>query len=111
MASGGVRRIRIEGFASIRRAEVQLGDLNVLVGANGSGKSNFIRALEMLGRIVDGDLQLFVGLNGGASALLHQPTIEPRISISLDAALCGYDAVLTAAPNDQLIFTEETIWL
>jgi len=45
MASSGVRWIRIEGFASIRRAEVQLGDLNVLVVANGSGKSNFIRVL------------------------------------------------------------------
>jgi predicted ATPase len=111
MARDGVRSLRIEGFTSIRSAEVQLGDLNVLVGANGSGKSNFIRALELLGRIVDQYLQLFVGLNGGASALLHQPVVEPRIKISLDAEPRGYGAVLTAAANDQLIFTEETVWL
>ncbi|HSV65796.1 MAG TPA: AAA family ATPase [Mycobacteriales bacterium] len=73
MVSDGVRSIWVKEFTSIRDAEVELRDLNVLVGANGSGKSNVIRMLELLGRIVDEDLRLFVGLNGGASALLHRP--------------------------------------
>jgi predicted ATPase len=36
--------IEIEGFLS-------LGALNVLIDANGAGKSNLVRAFEMLGRI------------------------------------------------------------
>ena len=60
----------MEGYTSIRSATLALHDLNVLVGANGAGKSNFIRALGMLGRIVDSDLSLFVGLADGASALM-----------------------------------------
>jgi predicted ATPase len=48
---------------------VKLRDLNVLVGANGAGKSNLIRVLEMAGRIIDGELGLFTGIAGGASAL------------------------------------------
>ncbi|WP_370969861.1 AAA family ATPase [Amycolatopsis sp. cg9] len=70
MATQPLKSIGIEGFTSIRSATVALGQLNILVGANGAGKSNFVQALELLGRIVDGELGLFVGLNGGASALL-----------------------------------------
>ena len=46
--------LAVEGFTSIVSAALTLRDVNVLVGANGAGKSNFIRALGMLGRIVDG---------------------------------------------------------
>src|SRR5580698_6065033 len=52
----------VEGFTSIRSAALPLHDLNVLVGANGSGKSNFIWALSVLGRIVDSEMGLLVGL-------------------------------------------------
>jgi len=65
MKHQNLESIVVEGFTSIRSAAVKLRDLNVLVGANGAGKSNFIAALGMLGRIVDGDLGLFVGLAGG----------------------------------------------
>ncbi len=64
-----LRWIHIEGFTSIYEAAVEMRDLNVLVGANGAGKSNLIRALEMVARIVDGELGLFTGIAGGASAL------------------------------------------
>jgi predicted ATPase len=53
MESARIESITIEGHTSIESARVDLGPVNVLVGANGSGKSNFIRALELLGRIVD----------------------------------------------------------
>jgi predicted ATPase len=111
MASGGVRSLRLEGFTSIRGAEVQLGDLNVLVGANGSGKSNFIRALELLGRIVDEDLQFFVGVNGGAAALFHQHqrSAAGTLGVWIDAPPNRYEARLVAAPEDRLIFAAEQI--
>ena len=64
-----LRWIHIEGLTSMYEAAVELHGLNVLVGANGAGKSNLIRALAMAGRIVDGELGLFTGISGGASAL------------------------------------------
>src|SRR6185437_95739 len=66
-----LRSVVVEGLTSIRSAALELNDVNVLVGANGAGKSNFIRALSVLGRIVDSELGLFVGLSGGANALLN----------------------------------------
>ena len=40
--------ITIKGFKSIRNAEVKLRDINVLIGANGSGKSNFLEVFSFL---------------------------------------------------------------
>lgn len=103
-----LRTIEVEGFTSIRSATVHLGGLNVLVGANGAGKSNFIRVLEMLGRIADGELNLFVGFNGGSAALVNSST-SAIIRILLDAPPNSYEAILGMAANDELIFTEESI--
>lgn len=39
-----LKSVHIEGLKSIRDATIDLGALTVLIGANGSGKSNFIPA-------------------------------------------------------------------
>jgi predicted ATPase len=60
VAADVVRAIEVEGHTSIRNARVELGPINVLIGANGAGKSNFVRVLELLGRIADHQLALYV---------------------------------------------------
>jgi predicted ATPase len=106
-----LRSVVVEGFTSIRSAALTLNDLNVLVGANGAGKSNFIRALGMLGRIVDSELGLFVGLSGGASALLNADQTAPRlIRLEVESDAGGYIAELVPAAGDALIFSDESIW-
>jgi predicted ATPase len=98
----------VDGFTSIRSAELALNDINVLVGANGAGKSNLIRALGVLGRIVDGELGLYVGLSGGASALLHADPAQPRrIRLEVESDAGGYSAELIPAAGDTLIFSNE----
>jgi predicted ATPase len=101
----------VEGFTSIRSAALPLHDLNVLVGANGSGKSNFIRALSVLGRIVDSELGLLVGLSGGANALLGAgQAASSLIRLGVEAHAGSYTAELVPAAGDTLIFSEELIW-
>jgi predicted ATPase len=104
-----LKSIEIEGYASIRSATVSLGRLNVLVGANGAGKSNFVRVFELLGRLVESDLGLFVGLNGGASALLNTDPATSGLRVKLNAAHYGYEAMLVPASNDDLIFARESV--
>ncbi|QXV60572.1 AAA family ATPase [Amycolatopsis sp. TNS106] len=101
--------IEIEGFTSIRSARVELGAMNVLIGANGAGKSNFVHAFELLGRISEDLLNLFVGRNGGASALINDAADTLRISLKLEAPPNSYQAHLAAAPGEELIFDEEVI--
>jgi len=106
-----LRSVVVEGFTSIRSAALELNDMNLLVGANGAGKSNLIRALSVLGRIVDRELALFVGLSGGANALLSaDPTSSRRIHLEVKSDVGGYSAELVPAAEDTLIFADETIW-
>jgi predicted ATPase len=106
-----LKSVVVKGITSIQSARLPLNDINVLVGANGAGKSNLIRALGMLGRIVDGELALFVGLSGGANALLRVGS-APSLLIHLEvqSAVGGYSAELVPAAGDTLIFSRETIW-
>jgi len=106
-----LKSVVVEGFTSIRSAALALNDVNVLVGANGAGKSNLIRALSMLGRIVDGELSLFVGLSGGANALLSiDPTAPRRIRLEVESEGGKYRADLAPAAGDAFIFNDESIW-
>ena len=57
-----LNRIQIKGFKSIRELDLELRPLNVLIGANGSGKSNFIEVFRLLNEIVDRKLQFYVAL-------------------------------------------------
>ena len=105
-----VRSVKVEGYLSIRSAEVPLTDINLLIGANGSGKSNFVSALEMLGRIVDGDLQIYVGRRGGASRLLYRGSANSEsIVLDVDFPPGGYKAELVSAAGDTLVFADEMI--
>ena len=64
--------ITIQGFRSIRDIErLKLGQINAMIGANGSGKSNFIRAFELLQAISYLNLQHHIVLGGGAERVLH----------------------------------------
>jgi predicted ATPase len=111
-----LKRVRIEGFRSIASAEIAFTDLDVLIGANGAGKSNLIAFLRMVGLMLssDGGLSLFVGRAGGASALLHDGpkvtrVIKAEIAIETATGLNEYAFSLEAAAGDALIFAEEKI--
>lgn len=49
-----IQKIGIQGFKSLEDVEVELGSLNVFVGANGSGKSNLLEAIGVLSAAADG---------------------------------------------------------
>lgn len=42
-----ITKVRIENYRSIESMEVSLSEINVLIGANNSGKSNFLRAINI----------------------------------------------------------------
>src|ERR1017187_10495986 len=51
---GMITKITVTSFKSIESAEIELGHLNVFVGANGSGKSNLLEAIGVLSAAADG---------------------------------------------------------
>lgn len=49
-----IRLLKIRGFKSIPELDIELGRLNCFIGANGSGKSNVLEALGVLGAAANG---------------------------------------------------------
>lgn len=107
--------VDLSGFKSIKSAELRPGKLNVLIGANGAGKSNvisFFRLLSFLIASPSGSLQRYVGESGGASALLHNGPkrtreIEARIALQTDKGRNEFRFRLFHAAGDSLVFADE----
>lgn len=68
----GIQSVEIKNFKSIRDSgKIELGKINVLIGPNGVGKSNFIGFFKFLREIVRGRIQLYVAVNGTADDFLY----------------------------------------
>jgi Predicted ATPase len=63
--------IKIKGYKSIKDLHLELKPINVLIGANGAGKSNFISFFSFLKKAYDKLLQETVARAGGIDRYLH----------------------------------------
>lgn len=114
--------VAIRGFRSIADLDLPLtSDVTLLIGANGSGKSNIVDAFELLGRTMDSALQAAVITSGGFGQLLHRGitgTAHNDIELSawgMPNAVSGghtisngYKMRLAAAPDDRALLNETT---
>jgi len=64
-----IKRIRVTNFKSFKELEVEFGKFNVLIGANASGKSNFVQIFEFLRDIANFGLNNAVSMQGGVEYL------------------------------------------
>src|SRR5574341_1417579 len=107
-----LERIVIKGFKSIKEMDLELRPLNVLIGANGSGKSNFVEVFALLNQLMEARLRLFVSKSGGADVLLHfgQKTTD-KIAMVLTFGSFDYHISLQPSANDTLIVGRESLRL
>lgn len=109
-----VESLTITGYKSIRELrDFKLRGLNVLIGANGAGKSNFIGFFRMLAEIYEGRFQLYVQTQGGADTLLHfSRKTTDSIQATLDFGRADQYAFELVPTNDsRLIFSDEKFLL
>jgi energy-coupling factor transporter ATP-binding protein EcfA2 len=66
-----IKTIHVKNFKSFKEARVDLGKFNVLIGANASGKSNFIHIIEFLRDIERHGLDNAISLQGGPEYLTN----------------------------------------
>lgn len=101
-------RIKVKGFKSIREMNLELRPLNILIGANGAGKSNFIAVFKLLNQMMQGNLQVFVAQSGGADSLLYfgQKSTD-KMEIELRFGSHYYTCELLPTVDDNLIFDGE----
>ena len=109
-----LERIEIEGFKSIRKMALDLRPINVLIGANGAGKSNFISVFTLLQRMTEGRLQQHVAQAGGAEVLLHfgrKQTTSIRFKLDFPSKRFAHQLELSPTTNDSFVITNETLRL
>ena len=109
-----LQRLTLNGFKSIKAMDLELHPLNILIGANGAGKSNLISFFKMLNEMMAARFQLYIGTSGRAQSLLHfgpkiTPQIEAKLEFEVDNGIDAYHIRLFHAAGDTLIFAEETL--
>lgn len=109
-----LEKIGIRGFKSIRDMTLELRPLNILVGANGAGKSNLVLFFKMLNEMMGGRLQQFIATSGRAQSLLHfgpkvTPQLESNLEFVADNGIDTYQTRLFYAAGDTLVFAEEIL--
>ena len=107
-----LKSLTVSGYKSIRALEnFELRSLNVLIGANGAGKSNFIGLFRLLNEMFEKRLQLFVQQQGGPDALLYFGR-ERTDSIHAEFYFQnnGYKFDLAPTNDNRLIFKSEISW-
>jgi predicted ATPase len=105
-----IEAIKLAGYKSIRQLKhfQLLRGLNVMIGANGSGKSNFVRFFELLSQMMDGGLQNYLAQNGKADAFLFRGgKITEEFKAQLWFGLNQYKFTLRAAADRSMFFAEE----
>lgn len=109
-----ITRVRVTGFKSIREQEIELRPLNVMIGANGSGKSNLVAMFRMLSFAMSDSLQTFIARNGGGNSLLYYGAktttrITGTFSFKTYRGTNTYYMQLDHAGGDTLIFSDECV--
>lgn len=108
--------VRIKGFRSLADVEIKgiSRGTTVLIGANGSGKSNLLRFLEMMGWMLDlRRLREYVARHGGAADQLFggrktTSGIEAQVDVGTADGLVAYRFALERTDRDRFVFENET---
>lgn len=104
-----VKSLSVSGYKSIRELKnFDLRELNVLIGANGAGKSNFINLFRMLNQMYEQQFQVYQQVQGGPDALLHfGRATTSKIHAEFYFANNGYKFDLIPTTDNRLIFESE----
>lgn len=106
---GRLQHIELSGFRSIKQLSLDLSPLNILIGANGAGKSNFISFFKFMNKLLEKELQLHVRtqLNGADRTLYFGRKVTDKLTIDLHFRPNSYRTTLVPTNDDTLVFASE----
>ena len=92
-----ITRVVLRNYKSIGHCDVRLTPLTFLVGANGSGKSNFLDALHLVRDALEGSLDTALNLRSGLNEVRRRSSGHPRnfgirLEFALKSGQCGHYA-------------------
>ncbi|MBB6110215.1 Predicted ATPase [Mucilaginibacter lappiensis] len=102
--------IEIKGYKSINSTKVEFAPINILIGANGAGKSNFLSFFEFLNRLYNQNLTEYVALAGGEEKMLHKGSKNTAsIYSKIKFGKNGYSFEIEKGESS-FIFVSEGLW-
>lgn len=113
-----LQEVMIKGYKSISSdypVTLKLGDINILLGANGAGKSNIISFFKMISYMMSRSFEKYVELAGTSNSLLYYgskktPVIAAEMKFADDRSIDTYQFTLSKATPDRLAITEENVF-
>lgn len=106
-----LKRLTIRGFKSISELEdFPLEKLNVLIGANGAGKSNFVDFFRMLRALAEEGFQKFVNEHGGGDGFFFLgPKVTRQIFARMEFGQNVYEFDMTPTASGSIQIAEERV--
>jgi len=106
-----LNQIVISGYKSIKDCDLELGNINVLIGSNGAGKSNFLSVFPLLQNILVQNLARYASKKGVNSLFYNSTKITDTISIKFHFEGFTYAFDLELSEGNNLVFSEESLVL
>ena len=106
-----MNHLHLTGYKTFKDTHLDLSSINILIGANGSGKSNFMSFFDFLNRLYNRSLREYIALKGGEDKMLFQgkkATDEISFKIEFDNGQNGYSVVLKLG-SDGFVFNKEIL--
>jgi predicted ATPase len=111
MSYAPLDRLKLQGYKSIANCDLHMRNLNVLIGANGAGKSNFISFFKLVRQILESKLQVTVSKSGGPDAMLHfGRKTTPALHAELYFGNNGYKFSLEPTLDNRMMFSKEALF-
>jgi predicted ATPase len=102
-----LNNIHVKGYKSIFDQSVALSDMNVLIGQNGAGKTNFISLFRFLRNVIEKRLRNFSLKIGAENLLYYGSKATEEIFIELNFDPNFYEITLQPANDDSLFISLE----
>lgn len=118
-----ITKLHIKGYKSIKEQDIDLKAVNILIGGNGIGKSNFISTFSLMRSLYERELQSYILKKGGADVLLHMGRKQTD-SITIDLSFLrgeyhnrylvnlqeAQDSLIVAEASTAFLFDGEWRW-
>lgn len=102
-----IESIYISGYKSIREMDLQLKPINILIGANGSGKSNFISYFKLVDSIQEQRLHNYTMKNNAEDLVYFGTKHTQEIHSSIVCNDSQYSFCLQPRANGSMFIAEE----
>lgn len=108
-----LRKLTVKGFKSIRElTDFELTNLNVFIGANGSGKSNLISFFKLVQKIAENNANSYIQQHGGINDFLfngRKVTEKINVRLSFNKHQYSFSVVEVASPDGSCMVADEEV--